>query len=262
MFVEFGGAEAPVMGEGVCLRQAFHLEADDTYRVHHPALSPEEQILILTTSGSGFFRCGDFSAAFSPGDSMLLRPGMLTFQYYTLGESWSFWWFEFSGGGREPWKETRRLRWDNLMSLLCSACLNTLRQGHPREASELLGGLLAQVHLRCGGQRRAAYREELFFQARQLIQRELGSITVGEAAEQIGVSPRTLRDLFLEFAGCPPKQYILREKLDTACYLLANTSKTIGEIGELLGFSSQFHFSRTFRENKGVPPGVWRSEEG
>lgn len=260
MFVDFGTVEAPAAAKAVCLRKAYHLEADGTYRVSHAPLPAGEKLLVLVTGGKGVFRCGGREETLERDECFLFCPEGREFWYATVGENWSFWWFEF--GGETPWQGKSLLIWDSLLPYLCSAALSALKRGRAQEASLLFGGLLAQAGLRRRGEKTHMYREEIFLRACRTVRQELAEVTVARLAETVGVSPRTLRDLFLEFAGCPPKQYILRVKMDTACYFLENTSKTMGEIGELLGFSSQFHFSRAFRESRGLPPGAWRAARG
>ena len=259
MFVDFGSAQVPLAPEPPYLRSTYHLKADNTYQVCHSPLPSGDHILILTLSGRGVIQGADLSATVCANESFFWSPGNLPFQYYTLGDNWTFWWFEFYGGATLP-EGKHPLVLDSLAELLCDACLNALKQGHFSNASALFGALLARLQLQYGHNQRSSYREELYSQAQQIIRRKLNTATVGWVADTVGISPRTLRDLFLECAGCSPKQYIMRTKLDTACYLLESTSKTIAEIAEMLGFSSAFHFSRTFREYKGIPPSAWRTK--
>lgn len=262
MFVDFGTAQPPLMGEVLRLHRAYYLEADETYQVHHAPLPRGTLLLIMVVDGSGFFSGKDVTETVYPGEVMMIDPQEQPFYYRTLEQNWQFWWFEFDGYTHGQWRGKRCMQWDALLSMLCEAVLGVLKQGHRREASTLFSGLVSQVLLRCGERGPDAWRERRFFQAQQIIQRELGNITVSILAERLGLSERTLRDLFQEFGGCGTKRYILHVKLETACYLLENTSKNLEEIADILGFSSQFHFSRTFHQSLGMSPGVWRSRHG
>lgn len=259
MFVDFGTAQPPLTGEALRLHRAYYLEADETYQVHHAPLPKGTLLLLMVIDGSGYFSGKNVTETVYPGEVMMIDPQEQPFYYRTQDQNWSFWWFEFDGYAHCQWRGKRSMRWDTLLSMLCEAVLIALKQGHGREASTLFSGLVSQVLLRCGEKKPDAWQEERFFQAQQIIQRELGSITVSGLAERLGLSVRTLRDLFQKFGGCGTKQYILNVKLETACYLLENTSKNLDEIADILGFSSQFHFSRTFHQSRGMSPRVWRS---
>jgi AraC-like DNA-binding protein len=63
-------------------------------------------------------------------------------------------------------------------------------------------------------------------------------------AEQ-GTSVRTLRD---------------EVRRDTACHLLAQTARTAGEVGQLLGYSDPAAFTRAFGRWTGLAPARWRAQ--
>ena len=58
--------------------------------------------------------------------------------------------------------------------------------------------------------------------------------------------------------GLNPKQYQLQIRLQKAQDFLANTTKAVGEIAEILGFDSAFHFSKQFKDRVGLAPQAWR----
>ena len=58
--------------------------------------------------------------------------------------------------------------------------------------------------------------------------------------------------------GISPKQYQLRIRLHKAQDFLANTSKSVGEIADILGFDSAFHLSKQFKDSTGLAPQAWR----
>ena len=47
---------------------------------------------------------------------------------------------------------------------------------------------------------------------------------------------------------------------EKAKYFLNGTELSLHEIAELCGFSSEFHFSRVFKQLNGIPPGqyLWK----
>jgi len=73
-------------------------------------------------------------------------------------------------------------------------------------------------------------------------------------ARQIGISEVYLRKLFLTYYNITPKQYILGIRIQKAKQMLINTPFTVTAISEECGFSSLYHFCRTFKEKTGFTP--------
>lgn len=88
----------------------------------------------------------------------------------------------------------------------------------------------------------------------QLETRPQKSISLTDLAEHSGVTPEHLCRLFRYSTGRTPMETVRLAKLDRAAVLLARSNYTINEIADSLGFSSQFHFSRRFKEVYGLAP--------
>ena len=73
-------------------------------------------------------------------------------------------------------------------------------------------------------------------------------------AEQLNVSPRYLGQVTRRIAGRSPKAIIDERITSEVASLLTTTNKPLKEIAHMLGFSSQSHLSRFFRQHKGVSP--------
>lgn len=80
-----------------------------------------------------------------------------------------------------------------------------------------------------------------------------------ELARTLGVGYSRFRQAFRQHAGISPKQYHLRVRLQRAEALLANTTRSVKEIAELLGFDSAFHFSALFKSHTSLSPILWRA---
>lgn len=76
--------------------------------------------------------------------------------------------------------------------------------------------------------------------------------------QELGVSRSHFRQAFKARLGVSPKQYHLQVRLQKAQDLLANTSKSIKEVAEILGFESAFHLSKQFKARIGTAPQSWR----
>jgi len=77
---------------------------------------------------------------------------------------------------------------------------------------------------------------------------------------QMGVHRFT--QLFRTSTGRSPYQYFLDLRIDRAKHLLKETSLPLAEIAYKLGFSSQSHFSTTFRQHAQLTPRQYRRSSG
>ncbi len=73
-------------------------------------------------------------------------------------------------------------------------------------------------------------------------------LTLGELSRRARVTPEHLCRLFMTSTGRSPLATVRLARLDHAATLLARSNFAIGEIAELCGFASPYHFSRVFRE--------------
>ncbi|THK34157.1 AraC family transcriptional regulator [Ensifer sp. MPMI2T] len=98
-----------------------------------------------------------------------------------------------------------------------------------------------------------------FERVRDYIDANMASdISLSEVAAIAGMPIDTFARRFKETTGRPPYAYILEERVRRAEVLLGDTSMTIGAIAFRLGFSSQSHFTTTFRRLKGITPRAYR----
>jgi AraC family transcriptional regulator len=78
-------------------------------------------------------------------------------------------------------------------------------------------------------------------------------------AKLIETSPRRFFRLFVNTFNCTPHRYVMKERVARGKALLA-AGVSIAETAQVLGFSSQSHFSDVFRKTIGVSPGRFRQE--
>ena len=58
--------------------------------------------------------------------------------------------------------------------------------------------------------------------------------------------------------GLPPHRYLLRRRIQEALRQLPLSANSIASIAMNLGFSSQSHFTKVFREHTGMTPSDYR----
>jgi AraC-like DNA-binding protein len=82
--------------------------------------------------------------------------------------------------------------------------------------------------------------------------------TVDELAAAVHVSRSTLVRRFSDFVGEPPAAYLTRWRMEVAARLLRESEQPVGRICRLVGYTSEFAFSRAFSKHRGEPPGRYR----
>ncbi len=84
------------------------------------------------------------------------------------------------------------------------------------------------------------------------------SISVADMARSAGLNTNAFIARFRRSTGTTPKSYLIGVRMKEACILLSNTSKSIDEIAEEVGFCNRYHFSAIFRKRFYTPPAAYR----
>jgi AraC-like DNA-binding protein len=79
----------------------------------------------------------------------------------------------------------------------------------------------------------------------------------------MGSMVRMKRTLCLEaarlwFFGLPPMHYLTSWRMQVAAQKLCNTSASLAQVAEIVGYDSEAAFSRAFKKAFGVAPATWR----
>lgn len=79
-------------------------------------------------------------------------------------------------------------------------------------------------------------------------------ITISDIAASLGVSASYLCIIFTEMYGISPKQYLTSYRMDIAKSLLRSGGHKVKEVGSLVGYQNQLHFSAEFKNVFGMSP--------
>lgn len=69
-----------------------------------------------------------------------------------------------------------------------------------------------------------------------------------------------IREFTLE-VGVPPQKWLKKARLDKACLMLHFSEKTIKEIATEAGYYDRYHFSKIFKEERGMSPVEFRRKK-
>lgn len=89
-------------------------------------------------------------------------------------------------------------------------------------------------------------------------QRLAEDVTVEELAKIVHFHPNYFIQVFKNFTGCSPIQYMNRARIERAKQLLTSTEMSISDIAEKVGIQL-FYFSRMFKEHTGYTPTSFRA---
>lgn len=96
-------------------------------------------------------------------------------------------------------------------------------------------------------------------QVRDYLERHLAEpCRLSVLGELVHLSPSYLHKLFRKTYGISPEGYLTKKRIETACRMLESGTLSIMEIAMHLGFSSQSHFGRVFKQQTGMTPAAWR----
>ena len=89
-----------------------------------------------------------------------------------------------------------------------------------------------------------------------------GPFDSGALEAYMGLTFKHLNLIFKQTTGTTLWKYHCGARIQKAKRLLATTTLSIAEISEALGFDSPYYFCNSFRKQTGMPPSVYRKENG
>ena len=78
---------------------------------------------------------------------------------------------------------------------------------------------------------------------------------VDDLSREVGLS---LADRFISLIDMPPMHYLASWRMQVATQKLRNTSASLAQVADLVGYSSEAAFSRAFKKAFGTAPATWR----
>lgn len=85
-------------------------------------------------------------------------------------------------------------------------------------------------------------------------------LSLQEVADVVGISRTYFSTIFKELTGEKYWDYLTGYRIEQAKALLKDTNMSQAEISEQVGYSSEFHFSRKFKEVVGISPNKYRRQ--
>ena len=233
--------------------------------------------IILISAGTGMFECATMRGiqTVKPGAIMVLFPGVWHRYRPAMETGWVEHWIECHGPVFE--EATRAGLIHPKHSLLNEGLINEFSDCFERchalahidalanqDLLSTLGlHLLAMLgHLRRGERGFTKAIDDIVQRAHTLIALRCHEpLDMRGLAGELGVGYSNLRHSFLARTGVSPRQHYLNARIQKARDLLVNSTKSVKEIADILGFESASHFSKQFKERVGKSPVSWREKQ-
>ena len=82
--------------------------------------------------------------------------------------------------------------------------------------------------------------------------------TVDDLGREVGLSRSALADCFIRLIGVPQMHYLVNWRMQVATQKLRDTSGSLAQVAETVGYDSEAAFSRAFKKAFGAAPATWR----
>lgn len=155
----------------------------------------------------------------------------------------------------------RRLLGHRLVAELLERVVADHRAGETARAARWLEAALLEVARQdrgpAGTDPRARAIDELCARLRD---EPTAAWRIARCAGELGIGADRFARLFRARAGCAPRAFLARARLDHACTLLRESSAPIADIARQCGYDDPHFFSRHFARHHGRPPGSFRRE--
>ncbi len=237
-----------------------HYVCDGSYRVARERY--DSLLLLYVQRGEGYLTLEGRTRTLSAGSLALVdcyQPHL-----YGTRTGWELLWCHFDGAQARAWVDT-----------LGNGCVAPSREA----AARVLGAIFAMFN--GGGQVMEAEIHLQLSQALTLLNvqetprggegrmsrvlTEIANrldepIRLEDMARWAALSPYHFSRVFERETGCTPGAYLLRVRLNAACFHLRTGALPVREVAWRCGFGDESAFCRAFRREKGCTPGQYRAQ--
>lgn len=269
------GSQLPVVRD-LQVSHIGHFHSAKNHFVHRRKGCPET-ILIYCLQGAGYCELRGEMLEVAQGN-LLILPANVPHSYFA-DESypWSIFWIHFTGIRADDYIQAmtvgnpRPLIEVPEVDALQAAFEETYRHaldgfsdagllGLTTGLSRLVG--LVRIHTASGSKRTREAEDRILRIVRTLQAEPERDWQIHELAAMAGMSAPHFFDRFHRQTGCPPKQFLIRLRLQMASVLMQDSGLTIGEISGRVGYEDPYYFSRLFRRHFGQSPASHRRDLG
>ena len=234
----------------------------DHYLIHH------------VMSGKGYYYCNGKVYSLKTGDSFLIYPNREVIYYADEQDPWEYAWIGFTGNDAPSilqatqFSPSSPVTYNNIHHGEINQRMNQIFNARGSDyvnAVEMAGYLymLLAIFMREAKKKNRMSRTESYvIKGIEFISSNYGlPITVNDIAAYVGLSRSHLFRAFQSVLEKSPKEYLTEYRIKQACYMLANSTMSIGAIAESVGFDNSLYFSKAFHKQIGMSPSEYAKEK-
>jgi len=235
-----------------------------------------DTVLIYCVEGAGWMALDGRRHIIRAGDVFYCPPGMQHSYGADEHEPWTKYFLHFRGSNTTAYTDLLRLTPDrpvlqigdnSRITSMMHEIFQTLRTGYSLPnlsvVSAMAGSILSLLYSE--SKRKILGRAEDFsvehitgFMREHLN----GQLSLDRIARAANLSPYHFLRVFKKQTGYTPVDFFVRLKIQKACELLESSHVKVSTVGALLGFSSPYYFSMTFKRIMGQSPKFYREMAG
>lgn len=230
------------------------------------------------TSGNGTLHSTDSKGITTiyhlhAGQGFFIFPGQVNFYIADEYRPWEYAWVEFDGlkaqefvtlsglsadtpvynSGNAEFQQTMKEEMFYIANHGSSTSLNLI--GHLYLFLDALTQSSNRRKTVIGGQLKDFYaREAITF----IEHNYKNPIRVEDIAAFCNLNRSYFGKIFKDVISITPQEFLIRYRMTKACEYLETTDRTIGDISNAVGYPSQLHFSRAFKNTYSMSPRAWR----
>ncbi len=250
----------------------YHYGMEECKRSHSFGPALRDHFLIhYILSGSGTFKVDGKSYELHEKQGFLICPDIVTYYQASKETPWTYTWVGFRGIKAEALLENANLDRNNPIFFyegdVIKKCFEEMNNSHLYKyayelrlqgilsmlLSEIIEGAKTNIIQAHGG------KDIYIKKALQFIESNYSrNMSIEELARHIGLNKNYFSTLFREVLGIPPKEYVIKYRINKACGLLNNEDLTMSEVSRSVGYDDSLGFSKIFKQVKGMSPKTYR----
>ena len=258
-------APGPSGISSLALKVIWDVDEGNTYDVRRSTRRPAGLIALRTLNGRGEIVLRKQGRLELNPDTLIVMENANIQSYRCPGRRWRFWWFEFTHDGPAPFPlhQVMSVPPDKRDDADFRAAFRLLRkEGYAQRslATAMFAMMLCRWLALWQGKRGRAPHQDAVERVIDMMHERIGEgWTVSEMARAAHLSVRRFRQVFHAATGQAPKAFYDRLRVNLAERMLRQGTHNVAEVASRLGFSSPFHFSKSFRNLTGKPPSAIRA---
>ena len=245
----------------------FHTEGRGGYHLH------------VILSGKGLLCVNGVQTPLHFGQMFLTKPGEDSWYRADEADPWTYCWMSYDGSNAQRYSDAAGfvsgVNWLNANvepSRFYAIVKRVLDQPELNLACDLLHfGLLAEYlslaiqseYLSAPTARRETdYSADVYVDyAVNYINANYAAARISDVANYIGIHRSYLTSIFKTKMGVSPQEYLMQCRMKIACSLLLESSLSVQEVGQRVGYDNSLTFSKVFKTYYGVSPKHFRQQQ-